>query len=82
MRGFPALWRSSIRLRLTVAGVSLAAVIFAVGGTVIITLYSRSLTLSVQHYTAQTATAIAARMVCSKLERTRSQNCPQIQNGC
>ena len=62
MRGFPALWRSSIRLRLTVAGVSLAAVIFAVGGTVTITLYSRSLTLSVQHYTAQTATAIAARI--------------------
>jgi len=55
-------WRSSLRLRLTAAGVSLAAVIFAVGGAVIITLYSRSLTLSVQHYTAQTATAIAARI--------------------
>ncbi len=55
-------WRSSLRLRLTVAGVGLAAVIFSVGGAVTIGLYSRSLTLSVQHYTAQAATAVAARI--------------------
>ena len=62
MPGFPPLWRSSLRLRLTVAGVSLAAAIFAIGGTVTITLYSRSLTLSAQHFTAETATAIASRI--------------------
>ena len=61
MPGFPPLWRSSLRLRLTVAG-SLAAAIFAIGGTVTITLYSRSLTLSAQHFTAETATAIASRI--------------------
>ena len=58
----PPPWRSSLRLRLTVAGVSLAAAIFAIGGAVTITLYSRSLTLSLQHYTAQTATAVASRL--------------------
>jgi signal transduction histidine kinase len=63
MPGFPLLWRCSLRLRLTVAGVSLAAAIFAIGGAVTITLYSRSLTLSMQHYTAQTATAIASRLM-------------------
>jgi signal transduction histidine kinase len=62
MPGFPLRWRSSLRLRLTVAGVSLAAAIFAIGGAVTITLYSRSLTLSAQHYTAQTAAAVAARI--------------------
>lgn len=62
MPGFPRFWRSSLRLRLTVAGVSLAAAIFAIGGIVTITLYSRSLTLSVQNYTAQTATAISSRI--------------------
>jgi signal transduction histidine kinase len=62
MPGFPRLWRSSLRLRLTVAGVSLAAAIFAIGGIVTITLYSRSLTLSVQHYTQQTATTISSRI--------------------
>ena len=51
MPGFPLPWRSSLRLRLTVAGMSLAAAIFAIGGAVTITLYSRSLTLSAQHYT-------------------------------
>jgi signal transduction histidine kinase len=62
MSGLPLPWRSSLRLRLTAAGVSLAAALFAIGGAVTITLYSRSLTLSEQHYTAQTATAIAARI--------------------
>jgi signal transduction histidine kinase len=62
MPGFHLPWRSSLRLRLTVAGVSLAAAIFAIGGAVTITLYSRSLTLSMQHYTSQTATTIASRI--------------------
>jgi signal transduction histidine kinase len=62
MPGFPRFWRSSLRLRLTVAGVSLAAAIFAIGGVVTITLYSRSLTTSVQHYTEQTATTISSRI--------------------
>ena len=62
MPRFPPRWRSSLRLRLTVAGVSLAAAIFAIGGAVTITLYSRSLTLSMQHSTEQTATAIAKRV--------------------
>jgi signal transduction histidine kinase len=62
MSSFPLLWRSSLRLRLTVAGVSLAAAIFAIGGAVTITLYSRSLTLSVQHSTAQTAIAITSQI--------------------
>ena len=62
MPGFPQPWRSSLRLRLTVAGVGLAAVIFAIGGAVTITLYSRSATLSVQHSTAQTGSAIASQV--------------------
>jgi signal transduction histidine kinase len=62
MPGHPRPRRFSLRLRLTVAGVSLAAAIFAIGGAVTITLYSRSATLSVQHYTEQTATAIASRI--------------------
>jgi signal transduction histidine kinase len=53
---------TSLRLRLTVAGAVLAAALFAAGGAVTITLYSRSLTLSAQHYTAATATAVAARV--------------------
>lgn len=62
MAGFPRPWQSSLRLRLTAAGVGLAAVIFAIGGAVAITLYSRSATLSVQHYTAQAGSAIAAQV--------------------
>jgi hypothetical protein len=62
MPGFPHPWRSSLRLRLTVAGVSLAGALFAIGGAVTITLYSRSLTLSMEHYTSQTATTIASRI--------------------
>lgn len=62
MTGLPQPWRSSLRLRLTVAGVGLAAVIFAIGGAVAITLYSRSATLSVQHDTAQTGSAIASQI--------------------
>ncbi len=62
MPRFPRRWRSSLRLRLTAAGVGLAAAIFAIGGAVTITLYSRSLTLSMQHNTEQTAEAIAARI--------------------
>ncbi len=62
MPGTSRLWRSSLRLRLTVAGVSLAMAIFAIGGVVTITLYERSLTSSVRHSTAQTAETIASRL--------------------
>jgi signal transduction histidine kinase len=62
MSGFPLRWRSSLRLRLTAAGVGLAAVLFAIGGAVTITLYGRSLTLSVQHTAVQTATSVASRL--------------------
>jgi hypothetical protein len=55
-------WRSSLRVRLTAAGLALAAAIFAIGGAVTITLYSRSLTLSMRHNTEQTATAIARQV--------------------
>jgi hypothetical protein len=67
MPGFPLPWRSSLRLRLTVAGVSLAAAIFAIGGAVTITLYSRSLTLSLEHSTAQTATTVASQITDRRL---------------
>lgn len=53
-------WRSSLRLRLTAASVALAAAIFAVGGTITITLYHRSLTDSVQVRVAEAATAVAS----------------------
>jgi signal transduction histidine kinase len=61
MAGPVRVWRSSLRLRLTVAGVGLATVLFAIGGTIAITLYHRSLTSSVQHSVAQTATTVASR---------------------
>jgi signal transduction histidine kinase len=61
MAGPVRVWRSSLRLRLTVAGVALAAALFAIGGTIAITLYHRSLTSSVQHSVAQTASAVASR---------------------
>ncbi len=47
MMASPArIWRSSLRLRLTVTGTVLATVIFAIAGTVAISLYYRSLTNS------------------------------------
>lgn len=60
-------WRSSLRLRLTVAGVGLAAALFAIGAAVTLTLYSRSLTLSAQHATAATATAVASQIEGARL---------------
>jgi hypothetical protein len=57
------IWRSSLRLRLTVTGTLLAAVIFAVAGSVAISLYHRSLTDS-----AWGAVSGAAQQVASKLE--------------
>ena len=63
MGGPIRVWRSSLRLRLTVAGVGLATVLFAIGGTIAISLYHRTLTNSVQHTVAHTATTIASRAV-------------------
>jgi signal transduction histidine kinase len=62
MPGTVRLWRASLRVRLTAAGAGLAMAIFAIGGFVTITLYQRSLTLSVEHNAAQTATTIASRI--------------------
>jgi signal transduction histidine kinase len=59
------LWRSSLRLRLTVAGMVLAAAIFTVGGTIMIIFYHRSLTDSVRRTVAQTAGEVAAQITSS-----------------
>jgi signal transduction histidine kinase len=61
MLGRALVWQPSLRLRLTVAGVALAAAIFAVGGFVTITLYHRSLTMAVRHSTAEAAATVATR---------------------
>jgi signal transduction histidine kinase len=63
MAGPARIWRSSLRLRLTVTGTLLAAMIFAVAGSVAIGLYHRSLTDS-----AWGAVTGAAQQVASKLE--------------
>jgi signal transduction histidine kinase len=84
MSGFPRFWRSSLRLRLTVAGVGLAAAILAIGGIVTITLYDRSLTLSVQHNAAQTATTFSMRIQESgylpdPIQMSTGQDVPRVQ---
>jgi signal transduction histidine kinase len=56
------LWHASLRLRLTVAGTALAAVIFMVGGAVVIILYQQSLTDSVRRTVAHTAGEVAAQI--------------------
>jgi two-component system, OmpR family, sensor kinase len=60
--GLARIWRSSLRLRLTVTGTLLAAVIFAIAGPVAITLYHRSLNNAVWG-----GVTGAARQVASKL---------------
>ena len=63
MTATPArLWHASLRLRLTVAGTALAAVIFTVGGAIVIILYHQSLTDSVRHTVAHTAAEVAAQI--------------------
>src|SRR6266566_4076818 len=57
------LWRSSLRLRLTVAGTLLAPVIFAVGGSIVVTAYHRMLTDSVTRTVAQTADTVARQIM-------------------
>ena len=63
MTATPArLWHASLRLRLTVAGTALAAMIFTVGGAIVIILYHQSLTDSVRHTVAHTAAEVAAQI--------------------
>jgi signal transduction histidine kinase len=56
------IWRSSLRLRLTVTGTLLAAVIFAIAGPVAISLYRGSLTDSVWGSVTGAASQVAARL--------------------
>jgi hypothetical protein len=56
------LWHASLRLRLTVAGTALAAVIFTASGAIVIILYHQSLTDSVRHTVAHTAAEVAAQI--------------------
>jgi signal transduction histidine kinase len=66
MSGPGRTWRSSLRLRLTVTGTLLAAVIFAVAGPVAISVYHRSLTGSVWNTLTVTAGQLAARLTSSQ----------------
>ena len=56
------IWRSSLRLRLTVTGTLLAAVIFAIAGPVAISLYRGSLTDSVWGSVTGAANQVAAKL--------------------
>jgi signal transduction histidine kinase len=56
------LWRSSLRLRLTVTGTLLAAVIFAIAGPAAIGLYHKSLTDSVWNAVTGAANQVATRV--------------------
>jgi hypothetical protein len=60
------IWRSSLRLRLTVTGTLLAAVIFAIAGPVAIGLYRGSLTHSVWGSVTGAARQVAAKMESSQ----------------
>jgi signal transduction histidine kinase len=55
------LWRSSLRLRLAVAGIGLASVIFAISAAAMISLYRQSLAAAVQHTAAAAAASVATR---------------------
>ncbi len=60
------IWRSSLRLRLTVTGTLLAAVIFAIAGPVVISLYHGSLTDSVWGSVTGAASQVAAKLESSQ----------------
>ena len=60
------IWRSSLRLRLTVTGTLLAAVIFAIAGPVAISLYRGSLTDSVWGSVTGAASQVAAKLESSR----------------
>ena len=60
------IWRSSLRLRLTVTGTLLAAVIFAIAGPVAISLYRGSLTDSVWGSVTGAANQVAAKLESSQ----------------
>ena len=60
------IWRSSLRLRLTVTGTLLAAVIFAIAGPVAISLHHGSLTDSVWGSVTGAASQVAAKLESSQ----------------
>jgi len=60
------IWRSSLRLRLTVTGTLLAAVIFAIAGPVAISLYHGSLTDSIWGSVTGAASQVAAKLESSQ----------------
>jgi signal transduction histidine kinase len=62
MPGAARIWRSSLRLRLTVTGTLLAAVIFGIAGPVAISLYHESLTNSAWNSVTGTASQVADRL--------------------
>ena len=66
MTGPARIWRSSLRLRLTVTGTLLAAVIFAIAGPVAIALYHGSLTDSVWGSVTGAASQVAAKLESSQ----------------
>ncbi len=66
MAGPARIWRSSLRLRLTVTGTLLAAVIFAIAGPVAISLYHGSLTDSVWGSVTGAANQVAAKLESSQ----------------
>ena len=67
MMASPArIWRSSLRLRLTVTGTLLAAVIFAIAGPIAIALYHGSLTDSIWGSVTGAASQVAAKLESSQ----------------
>jgi signal transduction histidine kinase len=60
------IWRSSLRLRLTVTGTLLAAVIFAIAGPIAIALYHGSLTDSIWGSVTEAASQVAAKLESSQ----------------
>ena len=60
------IWRSSLRLRLTVTGTLLAAVIFAIAGPIAIALYHGSLTDSIWGSVTGAASQVAAKLESSQ----------------
>ena len=66
MTGPARIWRSSLRLRLTVTGTLLAAVIFAIAGPVAISLYHGSLTDSIWGSVTGAASQVAAKLESSQ----------------
>ena len=66
MTGPARIWRSSLRLRLTVTGTLLATVVFAIAGPIAIALYHGSLTDSIWGSVTGAASQVAAKLESSQ----------------